>query len=88
MRKIEFCAGYYEWQVFADGELLHAFNDFSESITEDMTEQDVIELVGDLLWNWQEDCREHGGYCPVDEEETKELANAIKKAICNHYGIE
>ena len=88
MRNIEFCAGYYEWQVFADGELLHAFDDFSESITEDMTEQDVMELVDDLLWNWQEDCRENGGYCPIDTEEERELANAMKTAICNHYCIE
>lgn len=87
MRNIEFCAGYYEWQVIVNGELIYAFDDFSESITDDMTEYDVIELVGDLLWNWQEECRENGGYCPIDTEEERELANAMKTAICSHYGI-
>jgi hypothetical protein len=88
MRNIEFCAGYYEWAVFVDGELIHAFHDISELITDDMTAETVAELVDDLIWEWQEDCREHGGYCPIDEEETNELANAMKTAICNNYGIE
>lgn len=88
MRNIEFCAGYYEWAVFVDGELIHAFHDISELITDDMTAETVAVLVDDLIWTWQEDCRENGGYCPIDTEEERELANAMKTAICNHYGIE
>lgn len=97
MKKIEFVAGYYEWQVIVDGKVIHAFDDFSEDIKDDMTESDVDSLVDDLIYGWQmsfeNDCDslDNEKNCPVApiwETDETELRTVIKEAICNHYGIE
>ena len=96
MKMIEFVAGYHEWQVIVDDVVIHAFDDFSDEIKEDMTEADIDSLVDDLIYGWQmsfeNDCDslDEGESCPITpiwETHGTELRNAMENAICEHYGI-
>lgn len=96
MRNIEFIAGYHEWTVIVDGVVIHAFDDFSEDIKDDMTEADVDCLVDDLIYGWQmsfeNDCDslDDGEECPVTpiwETNMLDLRFVMLTAICEHYGI-
>lgn len=88
MRKIDFMPGYYEWNVIVDGEVIHAFNDFTENITDDMATEDIYGLIDDLIWNWREDCLENEYYFPLTEQETVVLIGIMKTKICQNYGID
>ena len=88
MRRFEFVAGYYEWGLFANGELIHSFEDFSENITDNMNAKDIGVFVEDLIYMWQEDCQVNGGYCPIDEKEIPSIKTVMQNEICYHFGIE
>lgn len=95
-KKIEFIPGYHEWQVIVDGNLIHAFDDFSEDIKENMTAEQVEALVDDLIYGWQMsfendlDSLGEDEECPVTpiwETDGTELRKVMKEAICSYYGI-
>lgn len=89
MRKIDFMAGYHEWQVVANDEVIHAFNDFSDYFEdEEVTVEAVYDLIDDLLWNWREDCWENECYFPLTTQETVALIEIMKTKICKHYAID
>ena len=89
MRKIDFMPGYYEWNVIVDGEVIHAFNDFSEYFeNEDITVEDVYGLIDDLIWNWREDLLENEHNFPLTEQETVTLIDIMRMEICQHYEID
>ena len=96
-KKIEFIAGYHEWQVIVDGNHIHSFDDFSDEIKENMTAEQVDDLVDDLIYGWQmsfeNDCDslDEGEECPITpiwETHGAELRQVMFNAICEHYGIE
>ena len=95
-KKIEFIPGYHEWQVIVDGNHLHTFDDFSEDIKKNMTDEQVDALVDDLIYSWQmsfeNDCDslDEGEECPVTpiwETHGTELRQVMFNAICKHYGV-
>ncbi len=86
MRKIDFTAGYYEWQVIVDGEVIYAFNDFSDRFDkEDIDADEVYYLVEDLVDSWKIEAHENGNSFPLTEHETNYLRDMMYNVIRNYY---
>lgn len=88
VRTIEFVAGYHEWQVIVDGEVIHAFDDFAESIEEDMTAEQVEGLAWNLVDTWRSECVDGELSFPLELEEQDDLVCLMVNKICRHYSIE
>lgn len=96
-KKIEFVAGYHEWQLIVDDVVVHAFDNFSEDIKEDMKAEQVDDLVDDFIYAWQmsfeNDCDSlgEGEECPITpiwETHNEQLRKVMRTAICRYYGID
>jgi hypothetical protein len=46
---VEFKPGYYEWNVFVDGNIFYTFEDFTEDIPYPLTRKNLIEFCEDMI---------------------------------------
>ena len=89
MRKIEFVTGYYEWVVFADGEAIKAFYDFSGDFDEEITTEEQVEsIVCETLNGWELEERENDLIFPLSKEETDALYLAMIERLKKHYCVD
>lgn len=97
---IEFKAGYYEWNIYLDGELFYTFVDSGNQLGDDMWsiehpeeyEEDyrynsLEELVEAYIDDMQDFLREEDKQ-PLEEKYVPELKIKMIKAWRNHFGIE
>ena len=91
MRKIEFRAGYYEWNASADGECFYSFSGIEEDIEDDTTYEDLEATVDFYIDAMQDELSERAGN---DEEEIEltieeltELRKQMIEAWAQHFDI-
>ncbi len=84
MLNVEFKAGYYEWNVFINGEYFYTFGD---SVDEDIYEDTDIELVvEDYIDLMQMDLYDNDRE-PLDEKYIPELKKQMMEVWGCYYGI-
>lgn len=49
MRKIDFVAGYYEWNVLIDDKVVYTFDDIAECIDENDNEETLQDLIDEFV---------------------------------------
>lgn len=82
MRKIDFNAGYYEWNVYIDGEVAYSFDDFSENIEEDTTAKELAEmLIDEMKYDNEKNMR-------LSTQEERKLKRIMIERLSNHYGLD
>lgn len=82
MRKIDFNAGYYEWNVCIDGEVVYSFDDFSELINEDTTAKELAEmLIDEMKYDNEKNMR-------LSTQEERKLKRIMIERLSNHYGLD
>lgn len=82
MRKIDFNAGYYEWNVCIDGEVVYSFDDFSELINEDTTAKELAEMLIEQMTTDEEKGVQ------LNKWEIKDLKQEMIERLSNHYGLD
>ena len=88
MRKIDFKAGYYEWLVLVDNEIVYSFNFDEGMLPEVLTNKKDFDIISEsIVENMQEDFAEldNGTYEGLNEITnpyfTKEELEFVKKLI-------
>lgn len=88
MNKIEFRAGYYEWNVFINGDCFYTFGDsISEDINEDTTYEDLENIIDFYIDGMQEELKEDDKE-PLKEKYVDILKLQMLDAWSYHFGIE
>lgn len=82
MRKIDFNTGYYEWNVYIDGEVVYSFDDFSELINEDTTAKELAEMLIEQMTTDEEKGVQ------LNKWEIKDLKQEMIDRLSNHYGLD
>lgn len=82
MRKIDFNAGYYGWNVYIDGEFAYSFDDFSENIEEDTTAEELAELLIDEMKYGDEK------KAILSKQEEQNLKMIMIEKLSNHYDLD
>lgn len=80
MRRIEFVAGYHEWNLYKNGKNIYSFSDFSDSL-EEWTEEEAKATAFELA----ESVTDEDGRQILTENERQEASKAIFEAIKNYY---
>ena len=86
MREIEFKAGYYEWNVIVDGNVITSFDNLDENIIHN--KEDLLALVDDLIWCWKQDLWEQEKTFPLTIEEQNRLIENMNNVLAYYFNIE
>lgn len=87
MSRIEFLAGYYEWNVYIDGECFYAFGDgISDEICQCNTLSELENVVDDYI-NCMNIDLTNDEKEPFPNELRNELKERMIKQFIYHYGI-
>ena len=81
-RKIEFNAGYHEWNVLVDGECVYSFGDLTEFFETGDSAEEVTEVLLDALAEYFK--AEEKEY-PLSDEETDFLSNLMTEKLYCQY---
>ena len=81
-RKIDFNAGYYEWNVYINDEVAYSFNDFSEIIEENTRAEDLVDMLIDQMTTDEEKGVQ------LNKWEIKDLKQAMIDRLNYHYGLD
>ena len=88
MNELEFRAGYYEWNVFVNGDCFYTFGDgISEDILEDTTYEDLEGIVDFYIDGMQNDLKDDDKE-PLEEKYIPELRKQMLDRWSYHFGIE
>lgn len=87
MNRVEFKAGYYEWNVFINGEYFYTFgDDVSENIPYPCTLDDLENVVEDYI-NYMDIALMNDEKEPFPNELRAELKEKMIDVWAYHYGI-
>lgn len=87
MDKLEFKAGYYEWNVFINDDCFYTFgNGISENINEDTTYEDLESIINFYIDGMQMELREDDKE-PLEEKYVDILKLQMLDAWSYHFGI-
>ena len=87
MNRIEFKAGYYEWNIFIDGDYFYTFGaDISEEFHEDITCAELENIVEDCIDCMNIDLQTNEKDM-LDESLRAELKEQMVAVWSYHYGI-
>lgn len=84
MRKIDFTAGYYEWNVLINDEVVYTFDDIAECIDENDNEETLQYLIDELVSSMIEELTNESDVRFSDLELT-ELKAQMFKQWSYHY---
>lgn len=85
MREIEFRSGYYEWNVIVDGNVIKSFDNLDENVV--TTQEDLLELVDDLIYFWEQDLLEEENTFPLTLEEQRKLIEIMNITLAYYFDI-
>lgn len=81
MNRVEFLAGYYEWNVYVDGEYFYTFGDgISDDVTTCTTYPDLVNVVDDYI-----DCMNLALVNYEKEPFPNELRNELKEKMIERF---
>lgn len=80
MRKVEFNAGYYEWNIFLDGKCVYSCGDLAEFFETGDSAEEVVEVLIDAIAEYFKG--EQKEY-PLTDEETEYLKKIMIEKL--HY---
>ena len=80
MRKVEFNAGYYEWNIFLDGECVYSCGDLADFFEAGDSAEEVVEVLIDAIAEYFKG--EQKEY-PLTDEETEYLKKIMIEKL--HY---
>ena len=87
MSRVEFKAGYYEWNIFIDGEYFYTFGDgVGEDIPYDATYADLENIVEDYIDYMNMDLQTNEKDM-LDESLRAELKEQMVALWGYHYGV-
>lgn len=87
MDKLEFKAGYYEWNVFVNDDCIYTFgSEISENINEDTTYEDLESIIDFYIDGMQEELKEDDKE-PLAEKYIDILKLQMLDAWSYHFGI-
>ena len=86
MRKIEVKPGYYEWNAYANGELLYSFG--GENLVDDVLRYKGLEDVADVyIEALQDEIKDGSVHIDLTPEEFLELKEQLVMAWAQHFGV-
>ena len=89
---IEFQAGYYEWNILLDGEVVYTFDDLTDQIPDSLAseadlEDTVDDLIAEMQWELDTGEKEIDTYVKEDLYECiDELKELMIKRLFHEYG--
>ena len=82
MRKVEFNAGYYEWNIFIDDECVYSYEDLAEFFEAGYSAEESVEVMIDEISEcFEEEQKEY----PLTDEETEYLKKIMIEKLHYHY---
>lgn len=86
MKKIEFYAGYHEWVLEIDNEIVYSYGDLSDTFCSVIdTKEKVMTEVEDLIYVMKEQLKEQDNELRLTELEEKELVRVMTEELYNFY---
>lgn len=88
MSKVEFMAGYYEWNIYIDNKHFYTFGDgIGEYIQEDTTYSDLESIAEEYIDMMNIDLQTNDKEMLEDEEIKAELKKQMVDKWSYHFGI-
>lgn len=85
-RRIDFYAGYHEWVLEIDNEIVYSFGDLGDTFVSVIDTKDkVMTEVEDLVYVMKEQLKEEGNELRLTELEEKELVRVMTEELYNFY---
>ena len=81
-RRIEFNAGYYEWNILINGECIYSFGDLTEFFETGDTVEEVVEILLDAMMEY---FKAEGKEYPLNNEETEFLSELVVDKLYYQY---
>lgn len=60
LKRLEFKPGYYEWNLWCEDELLYAWDDFLDDLSDNVTEEEACDEADLLMYQLRNDYKEQG----------------------------
>lgn len=77
MGKMKFEPGYYEWNLYLNGEIIWTCDDFSDNLPEEVNEESACDMADLLMVQMESDFKENG------KEFTDALRVMVTEAIAD-----
>ena len=87
MREIEFCAGYHEWCVNIDNNVVYSISNIENNIEYGWTFKMYKCYATEIVDTWKEQCKEQGKDYPLTTEETEQLLDEMANTLACYYGF-
>ena len=87
MREIEFCAGYHEWCINIDNNVVYSISNIENDIEDGWTFKMYECFATEIIADWREECKEQGKDYPLTTEETDYLIDEMANTLACYYGF-